>query len=267
MHLKSVQYQLADKELSDYYPFRLSLIQSLDTISFTNPVTFFVGENGTGKSTVLEAIAAAANATTIGADSIATDPSLSAARELAQHLRLGWKLKKQRGFFLRSEDFFNFVKRMADLRAEMVQSAAEAAEIYKNRSAYTRARAMSPFTGSISAMDARYGENLDAYSHGESFLKVFSARIVPGGLYLLDEPEAALSPMRQLSLISLMKEMVEQDAQFIIATHSPVLLAYPGASILSFDEIPIAQVDYEELEHITFMKAFLNRPEQYLRHL
>ncbi|HAZ44940.1 MAG TPA: hypothetical protein DCZ55_10825, partial [Cyanobacteria bacterium UBA11371] len=109
--------------------------------------------------------------------------------------------------------------------------------------------------------------NLDANSHGESFLKLFQSRFVPGGLYLLDEPEAPLSPLRQLAFLSMLKDMVNQDSQFIIATHSPILMAFPQASILSFDSYPVKEVPYDQLEQVTLTKAFLNNPESYLRHL
>ena len=119
----------------------------------------------------------------------------------------------------------------------------------------------------LESMQSRYGEGLDTQSHGESFLALFQARFVPGGLYLLDEPEAPLSPLRQLALLSAIKEMVGQDAQFIIATHSPILMAYPGAVILSFDQTPIGAVSYQSLEHVNLMRDFLNDPQAYLRHL
>jgi predicted ATPase len=121
--------------------------------------------------------------------------------------------------------------------------------------------------GQRRALVERYGENLDANSHGESFLKLFQSRFVAGGLYLLDEPEAPLSPQRQLALMSMMKEMIDQDAQFIIATHSPILMAFPGARILNFDERPVREVNYDDVEHVSLTRAFLNNPQSFLRRL
>ena len=121
--------------------------------------------------------------------------------------------------------------------------------------------------GQRRALAEKYGEDADARSHGESFLALFRARFVPGGLYLLDEPEAPLSPQRQLALLSMLKEMTAQEAQFIIATHSPILMALPGADILSFDTAPVRRVSYEEVEHVTLTRDFLNNPEAFLRHL
>jgi predicted ATPase len=116
-------------------------------------------------------------------------------------------------------------------------------------------------------MERRYGLDLDANSHGQSFLRVFRSRFVPGGLYLLDEPEAPLSPQSQLALIAMMRDMVARDAQFVVATHSPILLAFPGARILSFDESPPAELDYDALPHVGLTRDFLNAPERFLRHL
>ena len=120
---------------------------------------------------------------------------------------------------------------------------------------------------SLYAIRALYGEGLDARSHGESFLTLFQSRFVPKGLYLLDEPEAPLSPQSQLALLAMIVEMVKQQAQFIIATHSPILLAFPGAEIFSFDRTPPGVVEYQDLEHVSLTREFLNNPERYLRHL
>ncbi len=127
--------------------------------------------------------------------------------------------------------------------------------------------AEAPIATSLHEMEARYGVNLDANSHGESFLALFKARIVPGGLYLLDEPEAPLSPQSQLGLMAMLRDMTAQGSQFIIATHSPILLAFPDATIYSFDQPPVRRVPYGELEHVLLTRDFLASPERFLRHL
>src|SRR5262245_48350818 len=124
-----------------------------------------------------------------------------------------------------------------------------------------------PLAKELAAIKETYGEGLDAYSHGESFLTLFQSRFVPNGLYLLDEPEAPLSPVRQLSFLAAVKDMVEQNGQFIIASHSPILMAFPNAMILSFDEGRIQRIAYEDLPHVTLTRAFLNNPHAYLKHL
>ncbi len=116
-------------------------------------------------------------------------------------------------------------------------------------------------------MDGRYGPDLDANSHGESFLTLFQSRFVPDGLFLLDEPEAALSPLSQLGLIALIKDMVGKGGQFIIATHSPILMAIPDADLLNFDIHPPISVGYDELEHVVLYRSFLEDPESYLHRL
>ncbi|MFZ5814838.1 MAG: AAA family ATPase, partial [Bacillota bacterium] len=147
------------------------------------------------------------------------------------------------------------------------RSLQEVDQAFANRSITAQQYARSAFVGSLTALESRYGEDLDANSHGESFLKLFQARLVPNGLYLLDEPETPLSPMRQLSFLSMIMEMVRQGCQFIIATHSPILMACPGATILSLDHNPPRAVRYEELEHVRLTRDFLNNPQAFLRHL
>lgn len=252
----------------DRFPFGVPSIANTPGLKLAAPVTFFVGENGSGKSTLLEALAAAANAITVGGSDIATDETLGAARELAMHFRLSWKKRTGRGFFLRAEDFFNFGRRMLQTTRELDELASGYAEELKLRPHDAGLqRALGSVRGQKAALTARYGENLDANSHGESFMKVFQSRLTPGGLYLLDEPEAALSPLRQLSLLALMKESVARDCQFIIATHSPILMAFPGAEIFSFDSAPIAPVEYDELEHVTITRAFLRDPQAFIHRL
>jgi predicted ATPase len=138
---------------------------------------------------------------------------------------------------------------------------------YENRSEYAKSLAKMSTSGQLTDLQRRYGDGLDARSHGESFLALFQNRFVPGGLYLLDEPEAPLSPLRQLALISTLKEMVGQEAQFIIATHSPIVMAYPNSDIFSFDNGTINKVKYESLEHVKLMRDFLQDPEAFIQQL
>jgi predicted ATPase len=240
-------------------------IRSLEPLDLSAAVTFFVGENGSGKSTVLEAIAAAARLPAVGSDDVLADGTLAAQRELADALQLVWSRRTKRGFFLRAEDFFGFTKRLAMMRADLLARLAEIEVEYADRSAYAKGLASGPIQASLGALETRYGVDLDANSHGQSFLHLFRSRFVPGGLYLLDEPEAPLSPQSQLGLMAMIADMVAEDAQFVIATHSPILLAYPGARIVSFDEIPVRPVEYRELESVRLVREFLEAPERYLR--
>jgi predicted ATPase len=265
--LTRVKYEKGLISDASEFPFNIPLFEQLDTVAFDKRVTLFVGENGTGKSTLLEGIAAAIGSITVGVEDVLHDPSLDHAKKVAPYLKLSWRVKTKKGFFLRAEDFLSFSKKMKMLRAEMQRNLEQVEEEYKDRSDFARNQARSPYLKSIAEMDSRYGVDLDARSHGESFLKLFQSRLIPNGLYLLDEPETPLSPMKQLGFLSLIKEMTEHNCQFIIATHSPILMAYPDAAIYSFDESPPAGVSYNELEHVNLTRDFLNSPERFIRHL
>ncbi len=266
IHLRSVSL-IRKTELPSEFPFTVPAIHTLETLEFTSPVTFLVGENGSGKSTVLEALAAAARMVTVGSESASTDPSLAAVRRLADRLKLVWSRRIHRGFFMRSEDFFGYAKRIGQMRTELKADLDTVDEEYKDRSLLAQGLARMAYSNELGELNRAYGEGLDSGSHGESFFKLFESRFVPGGLYLLDEPEAPLSPSRQLALMVMLKTMLAQQAQFIIATHSPILLAYPEAVIYSCDGGVIRQVTYDSLEHVTITRDFLANPGQYLRHL
>jgi predicted ATPase len=267
IHLKSLAIELRDSADPKHYPFSLPLVQTQPRLALDTPITLFVGENGSGKSTLLEAIACATELPTAGEQETGRDATLAAARNLASHMRLAWTKKTRRGLFLRAEDFFGFAKRMAQLRADLETERSQLDESLKNSSAYARALGRGALTSQLGALQSRYGEGIDTRSHGEGFLEFFQQRFVPNGLYLLDEPEAPLSPQRQLTLISLIKRMLAERAQFIIATHSPLLMALPGATILEFRDGAIAPVAFDDTEHVRITRSFLQNPEQFLRRL
>jgi len=249
--LKTIQMREILPEMTDTFPFSLEMVQSLGTLELTSPVTFFVGENGSGKSTLLEALAVGMNLPAIGSHDLAADKSLEHAHDLVGHMRLGRTARHRSGFFFRAEDFMGFGKRMKALVEEMDELAAKYPQML----------------GQKMALIHRYGENLDDHSHGEGFLKVFKTRLVPNGLYMMDEPETPLSPLRQLGLLALIKEMVSQNCQFLIATHSPILMAFPGATIYSFDQMPVAQIDYDAVPHVHLTKMFMKNPQSFIARL
>ncbi len=258
-----------EDERAERYPFAVPAVRATGVLPFTAPVTFFVGENGSGKSTLLEGLAAAVRLPTIGAKSVDVDETLAHARALAREMRLVWSRtgRAHRGFFLRAEDFFGFTKALAIQKAELQREMQEVEREYADRSAMAKGLRLGPIAGSLAQMQSRYGADFDAQSHGEGFLSLFRSRFVPDGLYLLDEPEAALSPTSQLALLAMLQDMVTDGGQFIIATHSPILLALPGATIWSFDERPPRAIAYDEAEHVRVTRDFLNAPDRYLRHL
>lgn len=227
------------RELLDEYPFTIPTITSGLDIELSSNVTFFVGENGSGKSTILEAIADQCGFNPAGGNRNHSYSFHRTDSDLSNFVRLSWNSAKvTQGFFLRAETFFNFATYIDKLEA-----------------------------GSPGAVEAYGGKSLLSQSHGESFLALFSNRFHKG-IYLLDEPEAALSPQRQLSFLSIIHRLESSgQAQFIIATHSPMLLTYPGATILSLDEGAIQEVNYQDTDHYQLTKRFLDAPEAYYRFL
>jgi predicted ATPase len=254
---------------AERYPFSVPAVRATTVLDFSTPVTFFVGENGSGKSTLLEGLGAKVRLPTVGAMSIEQDDTLGPARALANAMRLSWSSvgRAHRGFFLRAEDFFGFTRSIQMQIAALEREIAEVEAEYEGRSAMAKALKLGPLKASLSDIRARYGDDFDAQSHGESFLSLFRNRFVPDGLFLLDEPEAALSPTSQLALLAMLQDMVKDAGQFIIATHSPILLALPGATIWSFDERPPRAVEYDDVEHVRVTRDFLRAPERFLRHL
>lgn len=249
------------------FPFNLPFAAARAELAFPTPITILVGENGTGKSSFLEALACALRLPGAGADDPAGDRSLEHIRPLADCLRLDLGRRPRQGFFLRAEDFFGYIKRLHQLREGLQADLADLEAGFQGRSEYARRLAEGPARGQLAALQGRYAGDLDARSHGESFIAFFQARCRPGGLYLLDEPEAPLSPLRQIGLIALLRELAGQEAQFILATHSPILMACPGATLISFDQQPPAPADYADLEHVRLTREFLNAPHLFLRHL
>jgi predicted ATPase len=221
------------------YPFTVPAIRGMNTLDLKSEVTFFVGENGSGKSTLLEAIAYKCGFNTAGGgiNNIYDVDSSHAA--LGKYIRLSWLPKINQGFFLRAESFYHFASHLDQL-------AKEDPTIYQ----------------------AYGGKSLHHQSHGESFLSLFLNRFSGKGIYILDEPEAALSPARLLAFMRVIYQLVSSgNAQFIIATHSPILLGYPNAHIFSFDSNVIESVRYEDTEHYQITKGFLDRKERYLEEL
>ena len=260
--LASLSFGPAPRHDEQHYPWTVPLVREQLHLTFQRPVTLFVGENGAGKSTLLETVAVEADLPSAGSEDVSRDPTLWAARELSLALRLSWNRRTRVGFFLRTEDFFGFARRTQQMKAE---AEAEVRRIHAQDG--PRALHAQPHARTAHELRQLYGEGLDARSHGEAFLRLFESRLRGGGLYVLDEPEAALSPLRQLTLISLIKAATEQGAQVLMATHSPILLAYPGAHLLQVDQGGVREARYDDLEHVRLMRDFLAHPEAFLRHL
>lgn len=263
IYLQSLKIKSRDT-LPACFPFQIPVIESLEELHFTTPVTFLVGENGSGKSTLLETIACGLRCPTIGSSDVNLDETLGAQRLLAQFMTFARVKNPRVKLFFRAEDAIGFTHRIhSDLKdLEQLES-----HYQETLSGYGRDLATGAIRGQKNELKKKYGGNPDARSHGEWFINIIKQRIHPEGLYLLDEPETPLSPIHQLSLLSIIKQSVQDGSQFIIATHSPMIMALPGATILSFDHIPICPVAWDEVEHVSIVRAFLNDPERYLRHL
>ena len=268
IHLRSVRLR-DDEARGEGFPFSLPLVRGLGELRFESPVTILIGDNGSGKSTLLEALACAVGSITVGSESVRTDPTLAAQRRLARALKLTWNRKPTRGFFLRAEDFFAYAQGVNEMREAHAREIAAIDEEYRGagRSGTAAGLAKMPHARELHDLQRHYGDGLDAQSHGESFMALFRKRLVPRGLYLLDEPEAPLSPTRQLALLAMIQQEVARDSQFIIATHAPILMALPGATILSLDGGAPRPIPFDEIEHVRLLRDFLADPARFLRHL
>jgi len=266
--LKYIQFNLSQKSHPHIFPYTIPFTQNTHQIHLNTPITFLVGENGSGKSSFLEMIACAIGSITVGTESVLTDKTLAHIRQFADaHLKLVWSKRTKKGFFMRAEDFFGYAKRISQVQNELQSDLDDIVQNDNHLSPFAFALKQSPLKRELQGIRQSYGDGLDANSHGEGFFKLFQRRFVGEGVYLLDEPEAPLSPNRQLAFLVMLKEMIGRGGQFIIATHSPILLAYPNATILSFDDGQIRPVDYEDLEHVAVTRNFLNNPQAYLNHL
>jgi len=229
-----------DKIEKNNYIRSIPSIYSINELKFTKNVTFFVGENGTGKSTLLESIAVAYGFNPEGGTKNFNFETRSTHSDLHGAIRvIKGVLKAKSNFFLRAESFYNVASKIEDYRDDDYET------YYK-----------------------RYGgKSLHDQSHGESFLALIQSQFTEKGLYILDEPEAALSPQRQLTLLILIHDLAQRGAQFFIATHSPILLGMPEASILSFDNGKISEVKYEDTESYKITELFINNKESLLNNL
>ncbi len=237
-YLRSIRLNREKMHSFSEYPFCLPAVQNLQTLAFHPNVTFLVGENGTGKSTILEAIAVAYGFNPEGGTKNFNFTSCNTHSALHDYLKIVKGVKRPKdGFFLRAESFYNLASNIDELDKEP----AEEAKI----------------------IDSYGGVSLHEQSHGESFFAVFLHKFRGQGLYILDEPEAALSPSRQMAMLARMHELVEKESQFIIATHSPIIMAYPDAVILQVEE-GFKSVGYKETEHYQVMQTFLNNTERML---
>lgn len=237
-----IRVALKEKEAIGGYLKELPAVKYLTQLPFDSPVTFLIGENGTGKSTLLEAIAVACGFNPEGGSKNFLFSTNETHSELYRHMKIVRGSRRERdGFFLRAESFYNVATNIEELDA---------------------IEAASP------KVSASYGgSSLHHQSHGESFLALVQNRFGGNGLYILDEPEAALSPASLLILLRSIYELVKDHSQFIIATHSPILMSYPDATVYELDGTGMKRTSYQETNHFRVTKQFIECPERMLKTL
>ena len=231
--IKKISLENDKIENHDIYPFNIEIVKNFTELDLNTTVTFFIGENGIGKSTFIEAIAVALGLPAEGGTENFRYETKNTTSSLSNYIRIAKYNKPKMKFFLRAESFYNFSSEVQRLVEE---------------------------DGFYSLYNV-YGGNLHECSHGESFLKLVQNRFLDHGLYILDEPEAALSPQRQLSLLCLIDQLVKEGSQFIIATHSPILISYREGKILDLNQ-NFKEVKYEDTEIYSLYKTYLERPDE-----
>ena len=233
-YLRKIRVDWNSVEEKDSYPYSIPAIASLGELEFHPDVTFIVGENGSGKSTLIEAVALAMGFGPEGGTKNVRIQSADDVSSLSKHLKLEKSFKRPKdNYFLRAESFYN----------------------------------VATYMDTVDYLGGYSGKSLHARSHGEAFFSALTQKLQGNGFYILDEPEAALSPSRQMAALTAIHDLVTHESQFIIATHSPILMAYPNSRILMLSESGISEVAYEETEHFTITRDFLNRYPTMLNYL
>lgn len=259
-YLKSLKI---NAERTHPFPFDVPSIKFAKNLEF-DPVTFIIGDNGTGKSTLLESLAFRLQLPHIDGSRY-NKKAFETAKAILPFMQLEWNIDRSVGFFFRAEDFGDFINSVD--RAEASQ-ASYFSSLEGEVPEHIIKQMKESSNYQLHHVRKNYGQELNTFSHGEAYLQIMNQKINQRGIYLLDEPEAALSPSKQLSLIHYIHQHLKQHvSQFIIATHSPMLMALPGAKIYEVTQEGMSAVALEDTEHYSVTKSFLNNPSAYLRHL
>jgi len=238
LFIKKITLERDKIESFEKYPFNISIVKNFEELNLDSQVTFFIGENGIGKSTFIEAIAVALDLPAEGGTQNFRYETKDTTSNLSNYLRVARYNKPKTKFFLRAESFYNFSTEVERLVEE----------------------------DGFLELHEYYGGNLHECSHGEAFIKLVQNKFTDHGLYILDEPEAALSPQRQLSLLCLIDELVKEGSQFIIATHSPILISYRNGKILDLND-NFKEIKYKDTDIYSLYRMYLDEPEDMQRRL
>ena len=253
-----------DSEGKNRFPFNVPGIKHAKNIDLSSPINFIIGDNGTGKSTLIEAIAFRLQLPHMDGSDY-SKRSFQSAVDIAPYLDLTFNIERTIGFFFRAEDFGDYLnsvdRRDAALHAQLTDLKGQVPD-------HIIQQMKDNANNQLYHMRRNYGQELSTFSHGEAYLKIIHEKVSKRGIFILDEPEAALSPAKQLSLIYHIKEHLKtNNSQFIIATHSPIIMSVPGSNLYEITEEKMVKTNVEDTDHYLITKGFLNNPESYLRHL
>ena len=248
--------------LPEGYPGDTEVLSHFDRLTLDAPVTMLCGDNGCGKTTLIGLMAAKLRAERISTGASALTDAQSRIRAASDAFRTSMKARPRHCFLFMAEGFTKYI----DYVVAEKQYARRELDALPGQygSDYARELAAQPYAGTLAALQGMYERPLEAQSHGQGFLEFFQSRLRPGGLYLMDEPEAALSYVNQLALVYMMQDAVAAGSQFILATHSPILTACPGAALYEMQDGALTPKTYPELKNIQFLKRFINNPESIL---
>jgi len=250
----------------DKYPFNVGPIRNTKELDLDNKITIFVGDNGSGKSTLLKAIAYYNNSINVSANDISSS-YYDDIKKLSSKMRLVYSLKTRSGFFFSGEEFITYINNLKSMKESLLIDLKEMEYEFRNKSDYVKQLALGPIKGQLGALDEKYKGELGQKSHGEGFLQFFKARMHQKGIYLLDEPETPLSAINQYQLVVLITDLVKNGSQVIIATHSPIIMALKDAKIYNFTDTSIEEINYEDIESVSFTKHFLNDKDNFINRI
>jgi predicted ATPase len=262
MLLKSIEFVKTDES---GYPYDLPFFGH--TFTLTSPITILVGENGAGKSSLLKLLNDVLKLYRIDANESINKKNPKTLKSTLYLPTIQYVRTKPKGFYFSAEDFTTYIQSLEHNKQEAYQALDEIEKEYANKSDYSKSLARMPHMRTLNDIDQMYQKDLLSSSHGEAYLDFFKSRLRSQELYLLDEPETPLSIQNQITMLSILDDAVSRGNQFIIATHSPILMSIPGATIYEISGDGVRSIAYDDIESVRLLKHFLNHKEQFFKHL